>query len=679
MFAVPKTIHPEVWLPTDKISIWFCQDILTIPFSDILRRHEATHAAIEQANNNRPARTRACTECAKSRERCSKNDPCQRCSTRGLHCTYPQPRASTRHRLSNLEQDRGLPSSLSSSPHGITSTASGSVGQGTSNLAEQQLDRQLHVQRQGSLATYAPYDSLEGQAVQYALPESMTPGWQSSQAMQLPMGFPMNWLPPDESIPIDYDNILGFGFSSLDFFAAETPAPDIMNPNMIPHNQGSMPSPVAFSQQPTDATTQPTAPASLDGATSGSWLVPSTEHVENFVTSESPHSTTHSAGYSATHSTTHSGTYSTSHSGVYSGTYSSIRTMSPSAAPGGLYSTSINGARMPCTVRARRASRLIPGGSPIDHVSDLRHRYTNGYEGIGFPELGHIFVDHITSDVESLTPTLYETIKDQFTQLCLSDSGVFQCFTSSRFPTLPMLNLFVQLYFDNFDEIIPILHDQVARVNSNWILALAVCAIGCQYAESNEFSLSVEPMHEFLQRAIRVELNGRNTQILGKSEEEISLAQAITLNQIGMLYFGSQRLLQIAQGQHSVLGEMARSMTFATLAPSTGTPEFLGNSDSDSQDRTWRKLLVEECKRRIGYTIWVSLFTPKPVSTVWLILKLLDCMAAFHFSQQPSMPPDLFPVPLPNDKLWMTKTSEDWVNQCTSVQGRIECKRAFWK
>ncbi|KAI1365768.1 hypothetical protein F5Y08DRAFT_167213 [Xylaria arbuscula] len=57
--------------------------------SDILGRHVSTHTPLERPNDN-PHRRRACRECARARERCSRGEPCRRCSTKALCCLYPE-------------------------------------------------------------------------------------------------------------------------------------------------------------------------------------------------------------------------------------------------------------------------------------------------------------------------------------------------------------------------------------------------------------------------------------------------------------------------------------------------------------------------------------------------------------------------------------------------------------
>jgi hypothetical protein len=394
------------------------------------------------------------------------------------------------------------------------------------------------------------------------------------------MDFSMNWLPPDNSIAIDYDSIVGLGIGSLDFFSLPNSSTQIAEMNTTdPQEPAEHPA--------SDVNCTRNAMMALcDMRTSSSgnhgtpWNDVSPGAVESYVSSESPHSATH--------------------------------TTSPSTAPGGLYATSFNGARMPCTTRARRASRLIPGASPIRPLADLRSRSYVEDEGLEFPDTSHLLVNTeaiLTNSAPhastTLTKPVYEKMQQNYTRLCLGEGVVFQCYTSSRYPDLSTLNTFVQLYFDNFDIVLPILHDQVTHINDHWILALAVCAVGCQYAEADEFSRTVEPLHEFLRRAIMVDFTESKLHNIGQDRYGVALAQAMTLSQVGMLYFGSPRLLHYAKVQHGAIIALARTLTFqATTSDPVSAPSEL--DASGVCDSAWRKLIFEECKCRVGYAIWVS-------------------------------------------------------------------------
>lgn len=57
------------------------------------------HLAAQRTNTLN--RKRACTECARARERCSRDEPCMRCSTKSLQCLYPDDAGRGTQSLSN--------------------------------------------------------------------------------------------------------------------------------------------------------------------------------------------------------------------------------------------------------------------------------------------------------------------------------------------------------------------------------------------------------------------------------------------------------------------------------------------------------------------------------------------------------------------------------------------------
>ncbi|KAI0896638.1 hypothetical protein F4806DRAFT_495945 [Annulohypoxylon nitens] len=71
--------------------------------SDILTRHELMHIAAQRTNHT-VSRKRACTECARARERCSRDEPCLRCSTKSLQCLYPDDAGQKNHSYGNEHQ-----------------------------------------------------------------------------------------------------------------------------------------------------------------------------------------------------------------------------------------------------------------------------------------------------------------------------------------------------------------------------------------------------------------------------------------------------------------------------------------------------------------------------------------------------------------------------------------------
>lgn len=387
--------------------------------------------------------------------------------------------------------------------------------------------------------------------------------------------FPINWLPPDNTLTLVYDNILGLGISSLDFFAL----PDV---------------PIATTEV-----------GDLPSNTLATELVPSTMLPQQ---NTLPVTKGQSPSWHMTPSDTGSGCYMSPTSPL-----TVTHNISSHVAPGGLYATRVHGARMPCTVRARQKSRLIPGAKIIKPVTERNCLIAHDQIDLEFPDTKHISVGPSTSETSSSFPPVptirnevYSDIRKEFDMLCCKDSSIGPAFTNTRFPALSTLDMFIRLYFENFDEMVPIFHDQVASINVHWLLALAVSAIGCQYAEADEFSRSIRPLHEFLRRAILVATNSREYGGAGVGEREIVLVHAMTLNHIGMLYFGCPRLLRLARAQHGTLIEVARTLASSVLASLTHMKTHAALSDSYFLDIEWKRVLSVECLRRIFYTMWVS-------------------------------------------------------------------------
>ncbi|SCN97784.1 uncharacterized protein FFB20_10508 [Fusarium fujikuroi] len=142
-------------------------------------------------------RRRACLECARAREKCSRNLPCLRCSTRALECAYPQTRDKT----------------IDASPASQT----GAVA----HTPNQTLISPVETVDHASQPQHVPSD------LQLALPSHQTPHSQDSpfidsagnepqpgfdydmSTYDIDWDFPINWLPYDNEIETNYYSILG--------------------------------------------------------------------------------------------------------------------------------------------------------------------------------------------------------------------------------------------------------------------------------------------------------------------------------------------------------------------------------------------------------------------------------------------------------------------------------------
>lgn len=426
-------------------------------------------------------------------------------------------------------------------------------------------------------SAYAPFHVAGRSTMAYDVPQPMIPDYHDQQLLHPSIEFPMNWLPPDESLAIDYESIVGLGVSSLDFFSLPEGSGSELDISNVQNEQHVGATSIGSHVQ-MGTLAKRNIGHLIEQQPGQAWNSASPATLDRYTSSQSPHSVAHA--------------------------------LSPSAAPGGLYATSGTGARMPCTVRARRPNRLLAGACAIPAITDPQCNLQDMSEILAFPDTSHISIDRDAPpafvEYPGLSQSVYERICGEFHKLCANETYGFSNYSSTEFPSVSALSMLITLYFENFDEVIPILHEQVTRINDHWLLALAVAAVGCHYAEADEFSRSVEPMHEFLRRAIRIEFNSRSTQCLGSEPSDIALAQAMTLNHIGMLYCGSPRTLRHARSQHSSLVDMARSIAFSLLGSSSTRMDARVTLQHEPHDVAWHDSIVEECKRRIGYAIWVS-------------------------------------------------------------------------
>lgn len=85
-----STLRVAPSLCTTRRECLLTQDALDI-YSDSLRRHQDSHLhdGNAEATQPRSGSSRACRECAASRVRCLRGNPCRRCSVRNLLCDYP--------------------------------------------------------------------------------------------------------------------------------------------------------------------------------------------------------------------------------------------------------------------------------------------------------------------------------------------------------------------------------------------------------------------------------------------------------------------------------------------------------------------------------------------------------------------------------------------------------------
>ncbi|KAL1893346.1 hypothetical protein Sste5346_006524 [Sporothrix stenoceras] len=329
--------------------------------------------------------------------------------------------------------------------------------------------------------------------------------------------FPMNWLPINLNTDLDYDSILGQSLSlmstDLDTPFQQMPAVTLA-PNLELGNTMTLAmdnGPAAFGNLPV------TSPGNRSSEHSSS---PASQSVRNAPQSASPRR----------------------------------------LARGHLYANGANGARVPCTVRDKRDYIQIPGTKPLATIkaNTTPNEASSSAALSRLLSLNHISVAHLfSSDAGAnlrISQSTYQQIRQGIRQAYVS-TGTAQLFDDSAIPSLDHLNFFVNLYFQKFNPIVPILHEHhVTTLNESWLLALAVSAIGAQYTFTEEFTSLAGVLHEILHRGLRIEIEAADN-----NTTNLAITQALFLSQIGLLYHGSSRLFRRAKSNHGQLVDMLRS------------------------------------------------------------------------------------------------------------------------
>lgn len=162
------------------------------------------------------------------------------------------------------------------------------------------------------------------------------------------------------------------------------------------------------------------------------------------------------------------------------------------------------GTRLP---KCRRRQRALLRPSPSS--TDVRSSRDNSVLPLGFPlikEIGQATVSHESFN-HQLDALAYDKIHSRFLQLCCTENFIYQKFESENFPTSANLTKFVRSYFHFFQPVYPILHSPTFNPNEcHWLVTVAVSAIGCHFADTDEVEQCTFAFHEFLRRAISVEV-----------------------------------------------------------------------------------------------------------------------------------------------------------------------------
>ncbi|RSL41204.1 hypothetical protein CEP53_012901 [Fusarium sp. AF-6] len=199
--------------------------------------------------------------------------------------------------------------------------------------------------------------------------------------------------------------------------------------------------------------------------------------------------------------------------------------------------------------------------------------------------------------VPCLTEDIYEIMMSSFTRLN-SDNEFYVPFTTHKFPPMNHINIFIQVYFEEFHPVFPFLHKATfVPHKEDWLLAVAVAAVGCIFSQTLRSEQNFYDLHEFLRRAVHLEVERART-----SPPDIHIAQATVLNQVGMMFSGDMRLAETVPTTMALLATICKRIFFYAKFSEFGTPV---DSAAHPAFMDWEGWLQEESKRRLFYFAWV--------------------------------------------------------------------------
>ncbi|KAF7588208.1 hypothetical protein BBP40_005991 [Aspergillus hancockii] len=304
-----------------------------------------------------------------------------------------------------------------------------------------------------------------------------------------------------------------------------------------------------------------------------------------------------------------------------------------------------SGARLPRN-RRKQDSRPRPSTVLIDIRTQLHQ--TDAQPRFSFPVNQEPREDTASEETATncrIEPPTYDSIYRAFLQLCCSENFLYLEFETRNFPTAQVMSRCIRLYLDSFQTVYPILHGPTFNPNTcHWLVTLAVSAIGCHSAGSDDQDDCAAAFHEFLRRAINVEKEKCRS-----GRTPLWLFQAMMLNCVGLLHGNNEQARSSALDN---FGELVSLATREGLLGASTQPRL--PLRENSEEALWATWIEDETRKRTGYFIW-----------------LLDCMLAYHFESRPLLSLDDGQAPLPSDEsLWQASSVDDWRQLSGKTLGR---------
>ncbi|KAM3445375.1 hypothetical protein NHJ13734_000502 [Beauveria thailandica] len=198
----------------------------------------------------------------------------------------------------------------------------------------------------------------------------------------------------------------------------------------------------------------------------------------------------------------------------------------------------------------------------------------------------------------SIPPTTYATRKnlENYLQLPLTHS-LWTPMSIVQFPSAPELDYLIDLYFANFDTLLPMIHRPTFDLGAYPVLTLSMCAIGVLYSDFDNARAFSKALCELLRRLF-VCMSEQNAMVTRSYE----FLAARTLQSVLSNSSGGKRLFEFGDNNRSLVVASARAAgLFANRRPKVVSDKYSGASSVQEQ---WLSWIQAERLRRLAWSIY---------------------------------------------------------------------------
>ncbi|EEU37685.1 uncharacterized protein NECHADRAFT_87471 [Fusarium vanettenii 77-13-4] len=259
---------------------------------------------------------------------------------------------------------------------------------------------------------------------------------------------------------------------------------------------------------------------------------------------------------------------------------------------------------------------------------------------LSFPDLSHLTAEEIDQENLAHVEEVPEEVSKKAAQAALEmqNSASYPRFRHIAIPPAPVLNAWVQLYFEFFHPVLPILHKSTFSASKrHWLLIFTVAALGAHFSGIKGAYECSRAMHEFSRRQAAIMCENQNS-----NGRELWMAQTILLNHIGIMYGGERRSLEIAEFLQALPVTLGRrKRLFTNMFPMEKFAQL-----QLPRTQKWQIWLLDEERRRAGFAVW-----------------LIDSAFDAHFDLSRLMRLSELQISLPQpDDRWGASTAQSWAS-----------------